>query len=115
MNIKYLTLTLLAVFAMASQVRVVQAAEDDFTASQEQECRQIVETECEAGAYGQVSSCKAKAEQVCKQKQKIVVKDKVLGVAHEPVDTALDLQASVATTMVLAAGAGSLALKKKLK
>lgn len=116
MQIKNIMLALLiaAAYAAAS-AGVVSAQEDgDVVAEQFQECRQEVEQECEAGAYGQIVSCKQKAEQVCEQRQKIVVKDRVLGVVHEPADTALDLQTTLAAAGILAGGAGSFALKRKL-
>lgn len=113
MSIKNIALAL-SIGALAVTANPVMAAEDDFVADQKQECRQVVEQECEAGAYGQTTSCKQKAEQVCEQKQKIVVRDKVLAQAHVPVDTALDLQTALAVAGLMTAGAGSFALRRRI-
>lgn len=113
MNMKHIALAL-SVSAFAIAAAPAMAAEDDFVDEQKQECRQVVEQECEAGAYGQTTSCKQKAEQVCEQKQKIVVRDKVLAQAHVPVDTALDLQTALAVAGLMTAGAGSFALRRRI-
>lgn len=105
----------LSVSAFAIAAAPAMAAEDDFVDEQKQECRQVVEQECEAGAYGQVTSCKQKAEQVCEQRQKVVVREgKVLG-KHAPVDTALDFNSALAVAGILTTGVGAYAVKRKIK
>lgn len=110
----------LIIGAMAFTVNPVMAADDDFVADQKQECRQVVEQECEAGAYGQTTSCKQKAEQVCKQKQKVVVRaagsvaGKTTDKIHSPAETALDLQTSIIAAGIISTGVAAYALKRKV-
>lgn len=115
MSIKNIALAL-SIGALAVTANPVMAADDDFVADQKQECRQVVETECEAGAYGQETNCKTKAEQVCKQKQSISkARGKVLAKVHIPEETSLDLMTSLVAAGVLTTGAGAYALKRKIR
>lgn len=120
MKIKQITLALLiALAAVAGTTGNVRAEDnDEVLAKQEQECKQVVETECEAGAYGQVTNCKTKAEQVCKQKQKVAkAGGRVLAKVHDAseIGTSLDLQSTLAVVGILTTGAGAYALKRKIK
>lgn len=82
--------------------------------SQSQKLKQELEIECETGAYGQNNKCWAWGKQEAEQKQKVVVRERVLGKTHEPVDTALDAQSMLATAGVVLTGAGSMVLKRKI-
>lgn len=96
-----------ALSAVAGQVNATEV-------NQDQKLKQELKIECETGAYGQSSKCKAYGEQKAEQSQKVVVRDRVLGKTHEVVDTALDAQTAAAVTGVLATGVGSIVLKRKL-
>lgn len=89
-------------------------AQANTTVEQEQKLNQELEIECETGSYGQSSTCKARGEQTGEQSQKVVVRDRVLGKTHAPVDTALDAQTMLSVAGVLVTGAGSYALKRKV-
>jgi hypothetical protein len=101
---------LLGTVALASSAGMASANEGD----QSQKLRQELEVECETGAYGQNTKCRAWGKQEAEQKQKIVVRDRVLGKTHDVVNTALDAQSMIAVAGVVLTGAGSFALKRRI-
>jgi len=107
-----LTALLIGTIALASSAGMASANDKD--GEQSQKLRQELEIECETGAYGQNTKCWAWGEQEAEQKQKIVVRERVLGKTHQPVDTALDAQSMIAAAGIVLTGAGSLALKRKI-
>lgn len=86
--------------------------------SQEQSQDQNFKVVCEVGAYGQASKCVAEGEQRQYQKQvlgaatKIAYKDGKFN--HKMVNTALDMQSTIAAAGVMLSGVGAYALKRKI-
>lgn len=119
MKLKNIALALLlSSFALMGTLSSAAYASDDKDSADEMKCRQEIEHKCELSQYGQ-TNCKLKAEQECKMKsaKKVVVveeREKVRGVFHEPVDTALDLKTAAAALIALGTGPAALIVKRKI-
>lgn len=104
---------MIGVMTLASSAGMVSA--DNKDGEQNQKVKQDLKVECEAGAYGQNTKCWAWGKQGAEQGQKVVVRERILGKTHQPVDTALDTQGAIAVAGIIVTGAGSLVLKRKIK
>lgn len=107
-------LTLAAVAAATMMVGFsAQVAASEQT--QDQNLKQTVEVECETGAYGQTSTCRAKGEQEGSQEQSQIVyrNGRVLGKYHVPANTSNGAVTATAV-MSVASGVGAFVMKRKL-
>jgi hypothetical protein len=122
MNIyKQLTVTI-AIVGVLGGIVVSQAFatqnQNNNGGTQEQSQDQKLKVICEVGAYGQASKCVAEGEQRQYQKQvlgaatQIVYRDGKLN--HKMVDTALDMQTTIAAAGIMLSGVGAYALKRKI-
>lgn len=106
---KYVVLPLLTVAALA-MAKPVLAVE----ASQEQELIQECKVLCEAGAYGQDTTCTNECYQKGTQKQTITLSDGTVIKAHEPVDAGLNIGTGSAIVFLVMTGAVAAVTRRKL-
>lgn len=110
-------MTIAAVAAVTMMAGFASQATATTAQEQSQNLTQTVEVECETGAYGQTSTCRAKGEQegTQEQSQEIVYRNgRVLGKYHVPEDTGLDLTTTVTAVSAMFSGVGALILRRKL-